>query len=85
MMLKTADLKQIIDYLLVNPKPTEEETGAMLLNICQRLESLNVQNKKQDSAIDESRQSLGQLWQRKKKGQIYAAKRRVAAHKDMQS
>ena len=46
MMLETADLKQIIDYLLVNPKPTEEETGAMLLNICRRLESLNVQNKK---------------------------------------
>jgi hypothetical protein len=84
-MLETADLKQIIDYLLVNPKPTEEETGAMLLNICQRIESLNAQNKKQDSAIDESRYSLGQLWQRKKKAQFYAAKRRAAAHQHKQS
>lgn len=81
MMLETADLKQIIDYLLVNPKPTEEETGAILLNICERLESLTAQNKKQDSAIDASRQSLVQLSQRNKKGQMYAAKRRAAAQR----
>jgi hypothetical protein len=78
MMLETADLEKIIDYLLVNPNPSEEETGAILLNICIRLQYLIDQNKRQDTAIDGSMQSIGQLWLQTERGKAYAAKLRTS-------
>jgi hypothetical protein len=77
MNLQTAELKDIIAYLLVTPRLTEHDTGEILLNLCQRLEGLEAQNKKQDAAIDGTQYSLGQLWQRRKRGQIHAVKRRA--------
>jgi len=77
MNLQTAALKDLVQYLLVNPALTGQEAGEILLNLCQRLEGLETQNKKQDAAIDGTQHSLGQLWQRRKRGQLHAAKRRA--------
>jgi len=76
MHLQTATLKDLIQYLLVNPDPTERETGDILLNLCQRLERLETQNQRQDAAIDGANYSLGQLWQRRYKARMRAAQRR---------
>lgn len=77
MNLQTAALKDLVQYLLVNPDLTGQEAGEILLNLCQRLEGLETQNKKQDASIDGANYSLGQLWQRRKKAQHHAAKRRA--------
>ena len=43
MNLQTAALKDVVQYLLVNPDLTGQEAGEILLNLCQRLERLETQ------------------------------------------
>jgi hypothetical protein len=73
MDLHTATLKDLQEHLLITPMLTQHDTQAILLNLCQRLARQETQNAKQDTAIDGATHSLGQLWQRKKRSQRYAA------------
>jgi hypothetical protein len=79
MILEAATPKQLIAYLQVNPTPTQQETGEILLNLCRRLEIQESQNTRQDVAIGGTQHSLGQLVKRQQKRRMYAARRRYAA------
>ena len=72
MDLHTAVLKDLMQYLLINPSLTGQEAGEILLNLCHRLERLEAQNTKQDAVIDGTKHSLGQLWHHRNRGKRYA-------------
>jgi hypothetical protein len=76
--LATASSDELIEYLLVNPSVTDEETGEILLNILGRLSRLEAQNGKQDSAIADNRTSLASFCKSRQKSRAYALRARAA-------